>query len=314
MIRLELDGDNRLGIGAEKQPERTACFSAGTYYGSMRDTGAYGLFVQANELASMGVFKASVEAQISIPADMDKSRINSVRNHMKRAVKKLSEEGFAIEGIRMQGGVLTALRVPAVRIMAAGTADGKESLGIACPAAQAGRDILMVGWIGLEGMLRIIGEREHELRERFTPAFIRQMKSLDSEVCGLGKIRAAQETGISLVRQITEGGILAALWRLSEETGLGLSLDMKKIAIRQETIEVCEHFRLNPYQLTSGGSFLMAAEHGEAAAERLRQKGMAAVVIGQLTDSNDKVIHNGEDVRYIDRPGADELMKVFGVG
>ena len=156
MIRLELDGDNRLRIGAEEQPERTACFSAGTYYGSMRDTGAYGLFVQANELASMGVCKASVEAQISIPADMDKSRINSVRNHMKRAVKKLSEEGFAIEGIRMQGGVLTALRVPAVRIMAAGTAEGKESLGIACPAAQAGRDILLAGWIGLEDRKSVV--------------------------------------------------------------------------------------------------------------------------------------------------------------
>ena len=277
----------------------------------MRDTGAYGLFVQANELASLGVSKASVEVRISIPAEMDKSRINSVRNHMKRAAKKLSEEGFIIEDIQIRGGIQTAIRVPAVRIMAAGTANRKEGIESASFNAGDGRDILLTGWIGLEGMLRIIGEREHELRDRFTPTFIRQMKAFDSEICGLGKIRAAQDAEIFLVRQITEGGILAALWRLSEETGMGMSLDMKKISIRQETIEVCEHFRLNPYQLTSGGSFLMLAEHGEAAAEKLRQKGIAAVVIGRLTDGNDKVMHNGEDVRYIDRPGADELMKVF---
>lgn len=277
----------------------------------MRDTGAYGLFVQANELASLGVSKASVEVRISIPAEMDKSRINSVRNHMKRAAKKLSEEGFIIEDIQIRGGIQTAIRVPAVRIMAAGTANRKEGIESASFNAGDGRDILLTGWIGLEGMLRIIGEREHELRDRFTPTFIRQMKAFDSEICGLGKIRAAQDAEIFLVRQITEGGILAALWRLSEETGMGMSLDMKKISIRQETIEVCEHFRLNPYQLTSGGSFLMLAEHGEAAAEKLRQKGIAAVVIGRLTDGNDKVMHNGEDVRYIDRPGADELMKIF---
>lgn len=306
MIQLELNGSNRADNGAE----RSACFSTGTYYGSMRDTGAYGLFVQANELASLGVSKASVEVRISIPAEMDKSRINSVRNHMKRAAKKLSEEGFIIEDIQIRGGIQTAIRVPAVRIMAAGTANRKEGIESSFNAGD-GRDILLTGWIGLEGMLRIIGEWEHELRDRFTPTFIRQMKAFDSEICGLGKIRAAQDAEIFLVRQITEGGILAALWRLSEETGMGMSLDMKKISIRQETIEVCEHFRLNPYQLTSGGSFLMLAEHGEAAAEKLRQKGIAAVVIGRLTDGNDKVMHNGEDVRYIDRPGADELMKVF---
>ena len=34
-------------------------------------------------------------------------------------------------------------------------------------------------------------------------------------------------------------------------------------------------------------------------------------MIGSLTDNNDKVIHNGEDVRYIDRPAPDEMLKLF---
>ena len=149
------------------------------------------------------------------------------------------------------------------------------------------------------------------MRERFTPSFIRQIKAYDDEIAGFRKIAAAEEAGISFIRQITEGGILAALWRLSQETGLGMELDMKKFAVRQETIEVCEYFRLNPYQLTSGGSFLMLAEHGGAAAEALWRKGIAAAVIGRLDGGNDKVIRNGEDMRYIDRPAPDELMKVF---
>lgn len=308
MIQWEMDRDeNEVPEGIE----RSAFFCTGTYYGSMRDIGAYAFLVQANELAARGIYTASVEARISIPADMDKSRINSVRNHMKRSVKKLSEEGFTVRNLQIQGGIQTALRVPAVRVTAAGATGRSKRLQSACLTARAGQDILLVGQIGVEGMLRIIGERERELRERFTASFIRQMKAYDSEVCGLQKIAAAQEQGLAVIRQITEGGILAALWRLSEESGLGMSLDMKKIAIRQETIEVCEYFRLNPYQLTSGGSFLMLAEHGEPAAETLRQKGMPAVIIGQLTDNNDKVIHNGEDVRYIDRPAPDELMKIF---
>lgn len=308
MIQWELEEGRNENPHA---PERSAFFCTGTYYGSMRDTGAYALFILANELASRGVYAASAEAQISIPADMDRSRINSVRNHMKRAAKKLSEEGFDVKELQITGGIQTALRVPAVRVTAAGTTDREACLQNVCLSAYAGQDILLAGWIGLEGMLRIIGEKEAELRERFAPSFLRQMKSYDSQVCGLRKIAAAEETGISVMRQITEGGILAALWRLSEETGLGLDLDMKRIAVRQETVEVCEHFRLNPYQLTSGGSFLMLAKNGEAAAAALKQRDIQAAVIGQLTDSNDKVIHNGEDVRYIDRPAPDELMKIL---
>ena len=160
-------------------------------------------------------------------------------------------------------------------------------------------------------MLRIIGEKEAELRARFTPAFIGQMKAYDSELCGLSKIAVADAMGVSVIRQVSRGGILASLWDLAKDTELGLNLDLKKIAVRQETIEVCEHFRLNPYQLASGGSFLMLSENGEALADTLNQKGIQAAVIGQLTDSNDKVIHNGEDMRYIDRPAPDELMKIF---
>lgn len=307
MIQWKIDGADR----ADVQGERSAFFCTGTYYGSMRDTGAYALFVQANELAGRGVRDASVEILISISPDMEKARINSIRNHIKKAVKRLSEEGFSVKELQITGGVQRTLRAPAVRITAAGTSEISGGGGNACRSERECRDILLAGWIGIEGMLRIIGERERELRERFAPAFIRQMKSYDSEVLGLRKIAAAQELGISVIRQITEGGILAALWRLSEETGLGMDLDMKKFAVRQETIEVCEYFRLNPYQLTSGGSFLMLAEHGGAAAEALREKGIAAEVIGRLTDCNDKVIRNGEDVRYVDRAGEDELMKVL---
>ena len=86
---------------------------------------------------------------------------------------------------------------------------------------------------------------------------------------------------------------------------------MKKMFVKQETIEVCEHFRLNPYQLMSAGCFLAVADDGEALAARFRQEGMEAAVIGRLTDNHDKIITNGEEFRYVDRPAPDEWMKIW---
>lgn len=290
---------------------KTFLTHTGVYYGGMRDGAAYGLLIEVNELAAQGVHAGSAEIRIEIPADMDKSRMHSIRNHIAKAMEKLETEDFQLEELHIAGEKCAALRVPQIVITAAGETDQKERIADALLTARAGQDIVYAGWAGLEGMLRIIGEKEAELRERFTPAFIGQMKAYDSELCGLSKIAVADAMGVSVIRQVSRGGILASLWDLAKDTELGLNLDLKKIAVRQETIEVCEHFRLNPYQLASGGSFLMLTENGEALADALNQKGIQAAVIGQLTDSNDKIIHNGEDMRYIDRPDPDELMKVF---
>ena len=290
---------------------KTFLTHTGVYYGGMRDGAAYGLLTEVNELATQGVHAGSAEIRIEIPADMDKSRMHSIRNHIAKAMEKLETEDFQLEELHIAGEKCAALRVPQIVITAAGETDQKERIADALLTARAGQDIVYAGWAGLEGMLRIIGEKEAELRERFTPAFIGQMKAYASELCGLSKIAVADAMGVSVIRQVSRGGILASLWDLAKDTELGLNLDLKKIAVRQETIEVCEHFRLNPYQLASGGSFLMLTENGEALADALNQKGIQAAVIGQLTDSNDKIIHNGEDMRYIDRPAPDELMKVF---
>lgn len=290
---------------------KTFLTHTGVYYGGMRDGAAYGLLTEVNELAAQGVHAGSAEIRIEIPADMDKSRMHSIRNHIAKAMEKLETEDFQLEELHIAGEKCAALRVPQIVITAAGETDQKERIADALLTARAGQDIVYAGWAGLEGMLRIIGEKEAELRERFTPAFIGQMKAYDSELCGLSKIAVADAMGVSVICQVSRGGILASLWDLAKDTELGLNLDLKKIAVRQETIEVCEHFRLNPYQLASGGSFLMLTENGEALADALNQKGIQAAVIGQLTDSNDKIIHNGEDMRYIDRPAPDELMKVF---
>ena len=166
----------------------------------------------------------------------------------------------------------------------------------------------------MEGMLRIVDEEEQGLKDRFAPAFINQIKSYRQQIFALREIAVAKAMGSSAVRQVTEGGILAALWNLAKEAGTGLELDMKKLAILQETVEVCEHYRFNPYQLTSTGCLLIAADDGEALADELKRNSIQASVIGRMTDNNDKILHNGEDVRYIDRPAPDEILKIYNNG
>ena len=93
---------------------------------------------------------------------------------------------------------------------------------------------------------------------------------------------------------------------------MGVEVDLKKIAVKQETIEICEYFQLNPYQMTSAGSVLFMTDNGKELTDLLLRKGIQAEVIGRSTADRERVIYNQEEKRYIDRPAQDELLKIYG--
>ena len=82
---------------------------------------------------------------------------------------------------------------------------------------------------------------------------------------------------------------------------------MSGIAIKQETVEICEFYRLNPYQMTSAGSFLIVTEDAQTVIEILEKAGARAGRLGVTKSRNARVITSGEEVRYLDRPAPDEL-------
>ena len=119
------------------------------------------------------------------------------------------------------------------------------------------------------------------------------------------------KSGVSAMHDVTEGGIFGALWEMAEASGVGLEIDLKKIPVRQETIEVCEFFGVNPYLLISSGSMLMAAEDGNHLVRELEKAGIKATIIGKATTGNDRVLLNEDERRFLEPPKTDELYKVI---
>ena len=55
----------------------------------------------------------------------------------------------------------------------------------------------------------------------------------------------------------------------------------------------------------------MLTEDGRKLADAMRENQIQASVIGKLIPGKNKLIHNGGDVRYLDRPASDEIYKLF---
>lgn len=272
--------------------------------GTVKDVGMLAIQITANDLASSGAEPVGVMLTVLLPEEIEEEDI--------REMMRQVEEACAHFHIQVMGGhteVTRAVTQPVISVTGVGKV--REDRLVSTAGAKPGQDILVTKWIGIEGTSIIAKEKEKELLERFSQAFVDTAKGFDQYLSVLPDSRIAVEHGVSAMHDVTEGGIYGALWEVAEASGIGLEIDLKAIPIRQETIEICEYFELNPYYLISSGCMLMAAEQGHDLVRKLEAAGIPAAVIGKATDGKARRIWNGGEESYLERPKTDELYKIY---
>ena len=273
-------------------------------YGNEKDLCVFAMAKAANDLAAKGAQVKGFGIQILLPEYAYESRLKMMVALAEEAAQK---EHLQILEANAQS--VPGIHTTIVQVTALGTA--VEDTIMQCHRAKPGQDIVQVKWIGLEGALRVKREKQEELKERFIPAFIDKVEAGRAELFSVSALETAAAASVSAMHQIGDGGIFAALWELAESADIGLCVDLRKMAVKQETIEVCEYFHLNPYQLTSTGCVLLVTDKGEELADALRKNGTPSTVIGRTTKETERVIMNGGEKRYLDRPAQDEFARFF---
>ena len=169
------------------------------------------------------------------------------------------------------------------------------------------KEIILAGSVGLSGTKAIIEKKYKEIKEKYPERVIKKVTSDVS--CGEDISGLFLWEKIVYAKQLGEGGFFAGLWYMSKALKTGFTVDMGKVPIIQEAVEICEMFGVNPYILESGGAWLAVSEAGQEQIRLFAESGIKAMVIGALEDSNDKKLLCGERVRFLDRPAPDELRK-----
>ena len=114
------------------------------------------------------------------------------------------------------------------------------------------------------------------------------------------------------MHDVTEGGIFGALWELGEASGLGIEVYEENITIRNETIEICKQFSINPMRLISSGVMVMTLPQSkkDLLIEAFKKEDMEIKEIGKIVEK-DRIIINGDQIRKLDPPDVDELYKAY---
>ena len=177
-----------------------------------------------------------------------------------------------------------------------------------------GDSILIAGSCGLMGAEKLAELYPDRVREHFPEKILERCLKLYSGSDGRLSPESPENfltdrgAGLTAACVPGDGGILAALWDLSEYAGCGFEADLRRIPLRQEVTEVCELLDVNPYRLNAGGCVLFTASNGDRAAAVLGREGIPCSVIGWLDRTKAKKLHSGEILTYLDFPAPDELL------
>ena len=145
-------------------------------------------------------------------------------------------------------------------------------------------------WIGIEGALEIINHKRDELIKRFSPSFIEYFKDYEASLSIDKESGAGDSFMIKETVCVSDGGIFKALGELAKIAGRGLEVDIKKIPVKQEVIEICNFFDISPYEMKSKGMVLLVLKEPEALVEYFKSEGIPAAIIGKIREDNDKLI------------------------
>ena len=112
---------------------------------------------------------------------------------------------------------------------------------------QAGQDLVVAGYAGLAGTVKLAEAAKEELSRWFSDEYMEEIADA-APLCPVSP-EFWRSCGAAEWEPAGEGGILTAIWNLTGAYETGVEFYLRQIPMRQETVEVCERLELNPYRL-----------------------------------------------------------------
>jgi hydrogenase maturation factor len=272
--------------------------------GTAKEIGRLAVHINCNDIASCGVEPLGLLVTILCPAGSSEKDLESIMSQLSSAAQSIN--------VDILGGH-TEITNAVNRFVISCTAVGrclKDKL-ISTDGARDGDSLVITKHAGLEGASIIAREKESELINALGIQTVNEAKSFIEHISVVRDGLTAAGFGVDAMHDITEGGVLGAVWELCEASGTGADIYAEKIPVNMSTRKICEYYDIDPLKLISSGCMLIAASDGEGLVKKLDSEGIMASVIGRLNNTGKKRLITANGIKDIDSPGSDELYKVL---
>jgi len=221
--------------------------------GAIDNLGELAVHITLNDLAASGATPIGLMLTLLLPDGYLERDLKALM----KSVNTLAKE-FDVQIIGGHSEVTKCVNQPIISVTGVGKI--KREKVMLNSEIKADMDIVMTKWAGVEGTTILSHEGEEQLLSYYHKNLVKEAKTFDTMLSVVKDSEIAMKHNVYAMHDVTEGGIFGALWELGVKAGLGLIVDQSLIPIRQETVEICEYFDLNPYMLIGSGSMLIVTD------------------------------------------------------
>ena len=270
------------------------------------NAGVLAVLVSLNDLAASGAEPVGILTTVLLPTDIEESKVRELFKTINSTCNEMH--------IDILGGH-TEITESVNKVIIITTAIGKVSPSglVRSDGAEPGDVILMTKAAGLEGTAIIAADKTDEIYSFLDASDVDTAKSYINEISVLEEGMTAAANGASSMHDVTEGGILGAVWEVCNASGAGAEISIDKIVVRDITAKICGHYGIDPLKLISSGSMLITCKEmdKDKIINEICSKNIDCFEIGNITDSNKVLSIKNNKKAEVLQPGADELYKVI---
>lgn len=285
--------------------ENVCVLSSDPITGAVNEVGRLAVHVSCNDVASCGIEPIGLLITILSPPETTEEDLDLIMGQICETANSLN--------VDIIGGH-TEVTGSVNRFVIISTAIGKvlKNKLVTTSGARPGDYVVMTKTAGIEGTAIIAGDKEEELAGALGRELVDKAKSFINNTSVVRDGVIAGRFGVNSMHDVTEGGILGAVWEVAEASDVGVEIYKYKIPIADATLRISEYYKINPLKLISSGCMVMTCKDGDGLVQKLEENNIQAAVIGRVTEEPARILVDGENVEEIKQPESDELYKVIG--
>lgn len=264
--------------------------------------GRLAVHINANDIASCGAEPIGILVTVLAPPSSQLEDIHQIMREINEEARKLNME--------ILGGH-TEVTDSVNKIVVSCTVIGKAMSGkaVATSGAKVKDHIIVTKKLCLEGTAILVNDYYDLVKRVLNDEEVKEAKSYVDSLSVVAEGKVAGKFGVNSMHDITEGGLLGALWEVAEGSNLGFKIFKDRLPISEITAKLCELFGIDPLKFISSGSMIITCTDGYALVEKLKNSGIEATVIGEVIKS-EKILIDGNKEVSVASPERDELFNI----
>jgi hydrogenase expression/formation protein HypE len=288
-------------VGVTRTLGRFLVSSSDPITGTRKNQGWHGVNVSANDVATSGIMPDTLSMVAMFPRGTKRKAIMNLIREINDAAKGL---GIAVSGGHTE--ITPGLAKPIIVVTCFGSGDRF----VTAAHAKSGDSILATKTAGIEGTA--ILSNLPRVKKELSPLLVQRGANLIKKLSIVKDARVAFSTGlVHAMHDVTEGGIIGAVYEMSLASNLGFSLNLSAIPVDQSTKNISKVLGIDPLKLIGSGSLIIACSQKseEKIVRTLKSNQIRCTKVGTFLPSSSgrKTILNEESRTLRESDIQDEL-------